>query len=486
MAFLAVGLLAVPASYAVGLVLPMTGPRQPRGEMLLHSIQMKADGINDAGGIDGHPIELVVRDSRNVAEFSRAAATELSANPRVLAVIGHYDNEAAAAAVPGYDRNQVPGFLPSLGNKDSFANSTWAFSGTYDDASEAQTMAVFIKLIRHHDDVLVFHTSDLYEDLWSAFQHKAGIIGLKARDMVFASQTTGAVPPDFVAKHVRSLPAGAQGIVVLGRSANGGALIRQLRERGIKVPIYGNSRVSQGELFEVIGPHTQDLHAAFPFMFDIGSEKALEFRREYLRRYKSEPGAFGIFAYDGLGMIAEGIRAKGPTRVAIRDYLASFNSPSKAYEGASGILYFDVDGAMVRDTIMATAGKSRFPPGDLQLRVVTEGSARGFVDEKVKLGEVIVVNGIPFSVINVVYTGIEYYRVNQVNVKDLSFEAEFFLWFKWSGEVDVDNIQFLNEVPGKGYRVEMRRTTVPAEWHGGQDVHWVAYRFKGTLLHAFH
>src|SRR5262249_38438931 len=137
------------------------------------------------------------------------------------------------------------------------------------------------------------------------------------------------------------------------------------------------------------------------------------------------------------------------------------------------------------DTIMATAGKSRFRPGELQLRVFTEGSARGFVDEKVKLGEVIVVNGIPFSVINVVYTGIEYYRVNQVNVKDLSFEAEFFLWFKWSGEVDVDNIQFLNEVPGKGYRVEMRRTTVPAEWHGGQDVHWVAYRYKGTFLHAY-
>jgi hypothetical protein len=288
-----------------------------------------------------------------------------------------------------------------------------------------------------------------------------------------------------VAKNVPSLPSGVQAIVVLGQSANGGALIRQLRERGIRVPIYGNSRVSAGELFDVIGPYTADLHAAFPFMFDMGSDKALDFHREYVGRYKSEPSAFGIFAYDGLGMIAEAIRVKGPSRVAIRDYLASLNSPERAYEGASGILYFDIDGAMVRDTIMATARNSRFRPGELQLRVVTGGSARTNIDEKVKLGEVIVVNGVPFYVINVVYTGIEYYRVNQVNVKDLTFEAEFFLWFKWSGDVDVDNIQFLNEVPGKGYRVEMRRTTEPAGWHGGQDAHWVAYRYKGTFVHAY-
>ncbi len=485
MVSLVVALLAVPATHAVGVVLPLSGPRQQRGEMLLHSVQMKAEEINAAGGIDGRPIELVVRDTGNLPELSRAAAKELAAAPRVLAVIGHYDNEAAAAAVPVYDQNHIPVFLPSIGNKSSFADSTWAFSGTYDDASEAQIMAVFIKLLRHHDDVMVFHTSDLYEDLWAAFQHKAEIIGLKARGIVFTSQTTGAVAPDFVARSVPSLPASVQAIVVLGQSANGGAVIRQLRERGIRVPIYGNSRVSAGELFDVIGPYTQDLHAAFPFMFDMGSDKALEFRREYVRRWRFEPSAFGIFAYDGLGMIAEGIRARGASRTGIRDYLASLDSPIRAYEGAAGISYFDVDGAMVRDTIMASAAEGRFRPSELQLRLVTEGHTRSTLDEKAKQGEVIVVNGVPFFVINVVYAGIEYFRVNQVNVKDLSFEAEFFLWFKWSGDVDIDNIQFLNEVPGKGHRVEMRLATLPAEWHGGQDVHWIAYRYKGTFLHAY-
>jgi len=485
MVSLVVALLAVPATHAVGVVLPLSGPRQQRGEMLLHSVQMKAEEINAAGGIDGRPIELVVRDTGNLPELSRAAAKELAADPRVLAVIGHYDNEAAAAAVPVYDQNHIPVFLPSIGNKSSFADSTWAFSGTYDDASEAQIMAVFIKLLRHHDDVMVFHTSDLYEDLWAAFQHKAEIIGLKARGIVFTSQTTGAVAPDFVARSVPSLPASVQAIVVLGQSANGGAVIRQLRERGIRVPIYGNSRVSAGELFDVIGPYTQDLHAAFPFMFDMGSDKALEFRREYVRRWRFEPSAFGIFAYDGLGMIAEGIRARGASRTGIRDYLASLDSPIRAYEGAAGISYFDVDGAMVRDTIMASAAEGRFRPSELQLRLVTEGHTRSTLDEKAKQGEVIVVNGVPFFVINVVYAGIEYFRVNQVNVKDLSFEAEFFLWFKWSGDVDIDNIQFLNEVPGKGHRVEMRLATLPAEWHGGQDVHWIAYRYKGTFLHAY-
>jgi ABC-type branched-subunit amino acid transport system substrate-binding protein len=486
MALLA-ALLAASASYAIGVSLPLSGPRQARGEMLLSSMQMKVDAINAAGGVNGKRLELIIRDSGNTAEGSRAAATEFAANERVLAVIGHYDNVAAAAGVPIYHEAHLPVFLPSIGNKEVFGNSPWAFSGTYDDEDEAEIMAVFIKALRHHESVLVLHTADLLEaDIWGAFRRKAERIGLKVRDMVFATNTTDMPAPDFVERNLRPLPSGVQAIVILAQSANGGVLIRQLRDRGINLPIYGNSRLSAGEVLEVIGPYyTSDLHAAFPFMFDMGSERAVEFHRQYVERYKTEPSAFAIFAWDGVGLVAEAIRVNGASRQAIRDYLASLNSPIRSYDGASGVLYFDLDGAMIRDTIMGTASSGRFRPCMQQLRVVTDSQTKNALAEKVKEGEVLVVEDVPYYLINVVYAGIEYYRVNQVSAKDLNFEAEFFLWFKWSGDVDIDGIQFLNEIPGRGHRVEMKRATVPAEWHGGQDIHWVSYRYKGTFLHAY-
>jgi hypothetical protein len=236
---------------------------------------------------------------------------------------------------------------------------------------------------------------------------------------------------------------------------------------------------------EVLGENTQDLHAAYPFMFDFGSQRAVEFRQEYVKRHEKEPSAYGLFAYDGLGMIAEAIRVKGADRAAIRGFLAALNSPTKNFDGASGALYFAKDGSTTRDTTMGTIMGGAFHPCFEQLRVVTEAHTLNILPEKIKLGEVIVVDGTPFFLIDVVYAGVEWYRVDQVNVKDLNFEAEFVLWLKWAGDVDVENVQFLNEVPGKGYRIEMRRATVSAGWHGGSDIKWISYRYKGTFLHSY-
>jgi ABC-type branched-subunit amino acid transport system substrate-binding protein len=474
---------AASENYRIGVPLPLSGPRQPRGEMMLHSLQIKADEINAAGGVNGHKIELVVRDNAGSAELSRKVATEMAADKSVLAVIGHYDSEPASAAVPIYTENHLPVFLPSIGDNAALAHSPWAFGGTYDDASEAQTMAAFIKAIRHHASVLVLYGADKYgRDLWDAFKEKAARVGLKARGVEYPASD---VPADYVAKHLAGATAGVEAVVVFGHSANGGPLIRQLRERGVHQPIYGSSRVASGELLKELGPETADVHAAFPFMFDMGSLRALEFREAYEKRFGSEPNSFGLFAYDGLGMLAEAIRTKGADRTAIRDYLAGLNSATSAYDGASGVLFFNKNGAMVRDTVMGVIMNGAFHACYQQLRLVTEQHTLNNLAEKIKAGEVISVDGVPFFLINVVYVGVEWYRVDQVNIKDLNFDAEFFLWLKWSGDVDIENVQFLNELPGKGYRIEMRRATVPADWHGGQDVKWISYRYKGTFLHSY-
>ena len=478
------------SSYVIGVAVPLSGPRQPRGEALLHSLQMKADEINAAGGVNGHRLELLVRDDQNGVEGARKAAEELTADPRVLAVIGHYDVEPASAAARVYDHAKVPAFLPAIGNEDVLQGSPWVFSGTYDDATEAQTMAAFIKAIRHHKHVVVVHNDAQYgRNLWKAFSYKARRVGLQVDQVEFPAtfMRTGKVLPDhFIERHFPK-GGGADSIVIFSHTDNGSALVHQLRDAGIKLPIYGSDRFSSGDLVDLLGEdYGDDVHSAFPFMFDFGTVKTEEFVDSFQKRFKRMPTVFGLFAYDGLGMIAEAIAAKGPQRQGIRDYLASRNASKNAYDGASGLLYFDKKGAMVRDTVMGTIDRGDFHPCYTQLRQITSAHARSVLPALVSSGQAIVLDDVPFFKIDVVYAGIEWYRVNQVNIKDLTFEAEFFLWLKWSGKsVDVDNVQFLNEIPGKGYRIEMRRDTVPAMWHGGDDIHWISYRYKGTFVHPY-
>jgi ABC-type branched-subunit amino acid transport system substrate-binding protein len=478
---------AVPAAASsdlIGVPLPLSGPRKPRGEMILHALQIKADEINAAGGVDGRSIELLPLDNASTDDGARKVAAELAGNPRVLAVIGHYDSEPVVAALPVYDRARVPVFLPSVGTHAVLGHSPWVFSGTYSDVSEARTMAVFIQAIRHHKNLLVFHNSDKYgKDLWDAFQEKAARLGLKTRDIEYPA---AGVPDDYLAKAVPTVPSDVDAIVVFGHSDTGGAVIRQLRERGVHLHIYGSSRIASGELLKSLGSRTENLHAAYPFLYDTGSLRSVEFHRTFVSRYGSEPNPFALFAYDGLGLIAEAIRVKGRDRKAIRDYLAALDSPLKTYDGASGPMHFNKDGSTARDMSMTTAvGSDGFFPTFQQLREVTERHTLDHLAEKIKAGEVLVADKVPYFLIQVVYAGIEWYRVDQVNAKDLSFDAEFFLWLNWSGDVDISSVQFLNEVPGKGYRIEMGSATVPSAYAGGPAVKWVSYRYKGTFLHPY-
>src|SRR5262249_31440741 len=102
--------------------------------------------------------------------------------------------------------------------------------------------------------------------------------------------------------------------------------------------------------------------------------------------------------------------------------------------------------------------------------------------EKVKEGEVAIVNGTPFFKINVVYVGIDFYRVNQADVHTPNFDMEFFLWFKWRGDVDVENLAFLNENEGNGQRVELRRNFSTEKGAPEQEVKWIAYKVKGLFF----
>ena len=98
----------------IGVALPLTGSKAPQGTNILAALNLEVDRINQAGGLKGRPIELVVKDDRNDVETARAVSAELGQDPRVVAVIGHYDAATAQAGAENYDRSGVGVYSPSV------------------------------------------------------------------------------------------------------------------------------------------------------------------------------------------------------------------------------------------------------------------------------------------------------------------------------------------------------------------------------------
>ncbi|MBZ6138170.1 ABC transporter substrate-binding protein [Streptomyces olivaceus] len=96
------------SSVRLGALVPLTRPGWVEaGRHLLAGLDLAVREVNDAGGIDGRPLELVVRDTAADPERAAAAVDEL-ARLGVAAVVGEYHSVVARAAAARADALGVP------------------------------------------------------------------------------------------------------------------------------------------------------------------------------------------------------------------------------------------------------------------------------------------------------------------------------------------------------------------------------------------
>ncbi|WP_282794606.1 ABC transporter substrate-binding protein [Streptomyces sp. CC224B] len=95
-------------SVLVGVLVPLTRPGWTEaGRHLLAGLELGVREVNDAGGIDGRPLELVVRDTAADPQRAAAAVDEL-ADLGVVALAGEYHSVVARAAAARADALGLP------------------------------------------------------------------------------------------------------------------------------------------------------------------------------------------------------------------------------------------------------------------------------------------------------------------------------------------------------------------------------------------
>ncbi|EPH43868.1 ABC transporter substrate-binding protein [Streptomyces aurantiacus] len=105
-------------SVRLGALVPLSRPGWTEaGRHLLAGLDLAVREVNDSGGIDGRPLELVVRDTAADPERAAGAVDEL-ADLGVAALVGEYHSVVARAAASRADALGVP-FLCSSGVLDA-------------------------------------------------------------------------------------------------------------------------------------------------------------------------------------------------------------------------------------------------------------------------------------------------------------------------------------------------------------------------------
>lgn len=500
---------AAPAGeYRIGVLVPLSGSRSKKGLPMKNAVEIFVERFNAAGGVRGNKIKLVVKDDFDDPDKARVAAESLVQDPQMLAVIGHYYPTTALGTVKVYDRAQIPCLSPNVSAPEVISASRWMFTTNFQDDVQGSFMAIYLKEVMKKDNVVVIHTTEPFGfALRDAFVKKAAAIGLHVQRVLPVDNND--VPGDWVKKNLPEAAGNNQigAVAALTHSESGLLLLPQLREAGFKSVVLSPSTWTNAKFLALDDKYTNDVYVTSSLLWEIANEKATLFAAEYQRRFGQPPTPAAAMAYDSILLIAEGLKAledpdKGrhPTRAGLRDYLGHL-SWQDAVDGLSGALFFNSSGdqtqayvdqflesrrqeagelpasepprpeptaaaaeaakarpaaapperrAVQRDVFVSVIKDGRYKTAYTQLVVPKEEYVLKELKKRVAKGYMTIIDRQPYHLVDVVFVGVDIIKISDVNTKDMNWEADMFMWFKWNGErlesKDIDQIGVINSV----------------------------------------
>jgi len=230
----------------IGYLPALTGPSSSTGIGINRGVQLAAQEINAAGGIDGRQIELIVRDTQSEPTKAVNGAAELIHAHKVSVVLGPVNSGESLAVVPLLARANTPQIHPCW--VDTLTDPK-KYPMCFRNAPTNQQIGAAAN--RYVVDVLKRKKVAVISDTtgYGTASVNAYVPMLKAKNAEIVYQgNIDAANPDLTPEILRMRSAGAEAIMPW--SVNPGFLSRIINTRGQMqwdVPIVGQTTLGSGQ-----------------------------------------------------------------------------------------------------------------------------------------------------------------------------------------------------------------------------------------------
>jgi branched-chain amino acid transport system substrate-binding protein len=320
------------APYMIGAAGPW---KQGYGIQNLQGIELAVEEINAAGGINGHVLRVISRDDEGDGEKATKIAQDFVATRTIAAVVGHVNSSGMLAAAPVYD-GQLAAVATSATSPDLTGVSSWVFRIISSDSLNGIALANFASKfgLRAPASVAVLYENNTYgRGLADAFRRSfhGEILSL---DPINADMTSAEPYISYLKSRKPKI------VFVAGRVGSGLKILQEAKRQGF-APIFLGGDGWQGILTDTAT--SEGSYIGMSFTPEDPSPAARTFVAAFEKKFHTTPDAHAALAYDATKLIAQALKAKGPDRRGVRDYLRSLNRET-AYVGLTGPAFFEDTG----------------------------------------------------------------------------------------------------------------------------------------------
>jgi branched-chain amino acid transport system substrate-binding protein len=274
----------------IGVAGAHSGDLASYGLPTLKAAQLVVKDINEKGGINGAPIELIVGDDACKPEVAANTATKL-VSAGVKAVIGHICSGATKAALPIYRDAKVllispSATTPSLTQSGEYPNFYRTIAA---DDAQARTEVDFTINILKVQKIAIIHDKGDYGKGLAEFARSFIEQSGKASVVLFEGVTPGAVDYSAVVQKVKH--SGAEAIIFGGYHPEASKIVSQMRQKRMTTLFVSDDGVKDDTFIKVAGKDAEGVYATGPA--DVSTNPiALEYREKFKKIEGSDPGAF--------------------------------------------------------------------------------------------------------------------------------------------------------------------------------------------------
>ncbi|OQW95274.1 MAG: hypothetical protein BWK79_03005 [Beggiatoa sp. IS2] len=471
------------------------GDMEKEGKSFVQGIQLYIDAVNKEGGVNGKDVILDTFDDKNNPEVAAEQALKIVQENRALAVVGHYYSNCSIAGGNIYKKYGIPAITPAATSVAVTKDNEWYFRTVFNDNLQGRFIANYLKKVLHQNSVIVIHEDGTYGSyLANIFLDTAHNLNLEIAgryQFEVNNQNLNARLEEIVAD-VKTK--GSDSFIFIAAQAKEGTkIIKRLKDENIKnrviVPAALASKTFQegfkDDSKEKLNPgfYTDGIYISAPLIFDTANEKAQQFKKDFEGRYGEGDDIRAPFAYDTAMVIVEAIKNGGISgipqtlredRKKIKDYLAKINNIGDAIEGTTGFNYFDENGDAQKPVAMGVFKNEKIVSALVQLQSMRNRGEISDLEQAHKEERILLIDDEYMYKTNVVYVGVEINEISDLDLGNLTYSLDFFLWFRYRGDIEPQEVEFLNAL-------EPIRLPAPVKIETMDDMTRQLYRIKSRF-----
>ncbi len=326
--------------YKIGCIFSVTGPASFLGDPEKKSAIMLADQINKNGGINGHPVKLVIYDTEGDPTKAVLNINKLIFHDKVLAIIGPSRTPTTLAVIPIVQRAQIPLISCAAGIKITQPVKKWVFKTPQTDAMAVAKIYTYMKENNVKKIAIITVANAFGESGKAQLIKQAPKFGIE----IVAQESFGPKDTDMTPQLTKIRATPAEAIVCWGTNPGPAVVAKNMKQLDIKIPLFQSHGVASPKFIELAGdaangiilPTGKILVANDIPDNDPQKPVLLKYIKDYESRYKTHVSGFGGYAYDGLNLLAIALKNAGANKAKIRDELEKI----KGYKGVSGVFNF--------------------------------------------------------------------------------------------------------------------------------------------------